>query len=134
MQTEAMVDTLWSDWIKGKFEDFKRNRGGDERGALVEFARLFSAPHQVVAAWMRVGANPPRKPDYISRMVELYGKEAYEALGMPVPGDSNNNTLNENRALELLREVPAQHQEEVLDLIELYLLKHGFRRIDGGGG
>ncbi len=121
----------WSSWIAIKYDEFRRGRGkSDDRGALTAFARLFGAHHQVVAAWMRPEANPPRKPEYIARLVELYGDEAYVALGMPVPSDGGNtNTLNENRALEMLRAVPSQYQEELLEKMELFLFQRGFRRV-----
>lgn len=119
----------WSGWINAKFEDFRKGKRGGE-ASLTAFSRLFGAPHQVVLGWMREGATPPRKPEYIQRVIELYGEEAYPALGIPVPeAGVEKRTPNEVRALEMLREVPEEDQAEVLDLIEHYLFKHGFRRV-----
>lgn len=120
--------SAFSKWIRDKYEAFRRERPG-RAGSLSAFARQFGAPHQVVLAWFREGSNPPRESKYTARLIAMYGDEAYTAMGIPLPGGEGGLSDNEKKALALFRQVPDEVQVDVLDLIDLYLLRNGFRRV-----
>lgn len=123
----------WSEWINEKYEEFRKGKRGNA-ASVSAFGRMFGAPHQVVLNWLREDATPPREKRYIERIVEIFGDEAYPALGVPKPatdesGQAYNLTENEKKALEYYRSAPVEYQEDLLILWENFLLRHGFRRV-----
>jgi hypothetical protein len=121
----------FSEWINKKYDEWVVEQIRQDRRAntsIAAFGREFGAKHQVLLNWMRAGSSPPRKPEYVERLIERYGKEAYQALGLQAPGVRLGE--KERRLLDLFDQTPEDRQDELLEQIEKFLLDNGFIRED----
>jgi hypothetical protein len=131
--------STWSKWINEKYQEFRKGKVGNE-ASVTAFGRQFGAPHQIAFTWLRPGSTPPRKEEYRNRILQVYGDdpEVYNALGTKPPlltgPDGVILSEEEIRALELFRAAPEQYQEQVLELLEFYVTRAGFRRADDPSG
>ena len=75
----------FSDWITKKFIEWRGNKIGNS-GSISEFAKQFNASHQIVSEWMKKDGKVPTSSKYINALVDMYGVEVYEVLGLTVPG------------------------------------------------
>lgn len=81
----------FSDWITEKFLEWRGDRIG-QSASIAEFAKLFCTSQQLMSEWMKKSGKRPTSAKYINNLVEVYGIEVYEALGLNIPGLSPINT------------------------------------------
>jgi hypothetical protein len=123
--------SAFSKWINEKFEEYRGARQG-QGGSLSAFGRMLGAPHQTIQMWLKPDAKPPRKQEYINRLVELYGQEAYDAMGIDAPTLTDRGVQlapEARRALEAMSTLPPEDRQELIEQIEAWLLENGFRRM-----
>lgn len=74
----------FSEWITKKYVEWRGNRVG--RGSsIADFANLFGASQPVMSRWMKAGSGVPNRAKYVNALIEHYGDEAREILGIPKP-------------------------------------------------
>lgn len=128
MMPEVKQKTAWSAWINQKYDEFRRGKVGHAAG-VTAFGRQFGASHQVVLAWLEDGSHPPISLDYINALIDTYGEDALEPLGierLPRRTDMDKKT---RQLVELVEATPEDKQDQLIKLIEDFLAFAGFRRV-----
>jgi hypothetical protein len=80
-------------WFFNKYKIWSSDKKGNA-ASITQFAKLFGATHQICSDWMDE-ENPkiPTSQKYINALFDVYGYEAYQELGISVPGLSPENSL-----------------------------------------
>ena len=102
----------FSDWITKKFLEWRGDRFG-QSASIAEFAKLFSASHQLVSEWMKKSGKVPTSVKYITALVNVYGEEVYGVLGLPRPDLS---PVNARLLLEASRDLSRSVKDTGIDI------------------
>lgn len=96
------------DFIREKFTEFR----GQSLASLNDFARSMNVSSQVMSNWWSGKLKRRPAPDMVDLLIEKFGDEAYDALGMPVPGLSPKNSIV---YLQASKEITREVRERNLD-------------------
>lgn len=78
----------FSDWIFKKYIEYRGNAVGQEK-SLSKFAKEIGVSQSLMSQWMtKNGSKTPRNQETITRLVNFFGLEVYDVLGLPIPGIS----------------------------------------------
>lgn len=95
----------FSEWITKKYIEWRGDAVGNKR-SISDFARTIGISQPLLSKWMASDGSVPTSPKAINRLVDFFGDEVYEVLGLPVPGLSPKNSIVYVQASrELMREV-----------------------------
>lgn len=84
----------FTEWINEKYKEYRGDSFGHDK-SVTEFAKEIGIEQSLMSQWMRPKGNKAKIPsskDNIAKLVNFFGYEAYEALGLPVPGLSHENS------------------------------------------
>lgn len=73
----------FSDWITRKYIEWRGDAIGNER-SIREYSDMLGISRSVMSRWLD-GKSQPRDKDNITRLVDYYGDEVYDVLGLPRP-------------------------------------------------
>lgn len=76
----------FSDWITKKYVAWRGDAIGNDR-SISEFADLVGVTQPTMSRWMKKGGQKPRDQQSIVKLVEAFGPEVYEVLGLPRTGE-----------------------------------------------
>ncbi|MBA4420239.1 MAG: hypothetical protein C0391_03755 [Anaerolinea sp.] len=79
---------LFKEFVEQKFSDWR----GKRLSSLNEFGKFLGVSSQVISNWYNGKLKQPPAFDQCKLLIEKYGFEAYEVLGLPVPGLSPENS------------------------------------------
>lgn len=74
----------FSDWITEKYINWRGRSIGNER-SITDFAIHIGVSQQTLSSWMKQGGKVPRAQTSIQKLANIFGNEAYDALGLPRP-------------------------------------------------
>lgn len=77
----------FSEWITQKYIAWRGNAIGQDR-SISKFADLLGIRQNVLSAWMQKNGKTPRDQKNINALIRHFGFEAYDALGLERPSDS----------------------------------------------
>ncbi len=77
-----MLD-FW-EWITKKYVEYRGDAVGQDR-SITEFAGWLGVSQQTMSGWMKKGGKLPRSQKSITALVNKFGPEAYDILGLPRP-------------------------------------------------
>lgn len=86
--------------MRKKFSEWR----GETRNSLVDYAGYIGVSHQVMANWYNGKLKKRPSPEMYSRLIEKYGNDVYDVLGLPRPQSDE----------DLLAEFPAEWRERFL--------------------
>ena len=120
----------FGEWLTRKYTEWRGQRIGNS-ASVKEFAKLFGASQQLVSDWLN-GVKVPTSPKYINTLVDHYGDEVYEVLGLPdpladLPEDIRDLVRSINR--ELLEQGVTSTSPDAKRITDEILAKYGFSRI-----
>lgn len=72
-------------WITNKYLEWQKELG--ERKTILAFAEYLGVNSRTVTYWMQPGGKVPRSTKSINRLVDKFGLEVYEVLGLESPSD-----------------------------------------------
>lgn len=75
----------FADWITKKYVAWRGNAIGNDR-SISEFADMVGISQPTMSRWMKKGGQKPRDQKSIVKLVEAFGPEVYDILGLPRPG------------------------------------------------
>lgn len=81
MVEEKNKGDIFSKWINKKFIEWC----GDSRKTLSEFASYIGVSQSLMSHWMTKNGKAPREHTTIVKLVNKYGNEVYDILGIPAP-------------------------------------------------
>jgi hypothetical protein len=127
------------EWITKKYTDWRGDAIGQDR-SISEFAAMLKVPQSLMSQWMKRGGIIPNSKKYINILVENFGVEAYDVLGMPRPSLSDTlsslspeqadavvHALAEIRSSGLYNgnaEASPEEVERIKDILEKHLGKY----------
>jgi hypothetical protein len=129
----------FSEWITKKYIQW---RGDAIRGhAISNFAAYIGVPQSVLSSWMQPNGKQPTSRKSINRLVNCFGEEVYEILGLPTPGEENlisvlppqraeslrRALIEVNDALKKAGTIPEEEASRIADKV---MEKHGWRSKD----
>lgn len=74
----------FSEWITKKYIAWRGDAVGHDR-SISEFAAWLGVGQSLMSHWMRKGGKIPKSQDAIGRLVDKFGFEVYDVLGLPRP-------------------------------------------------
>lgn len=74
----------FSDWITRKYIEWRGDAIGNER-SITKFAKEIGVNRIVLTEWMQKGGKIPRSSKTIAALVNHFGEEVYDVLGLPKP-------------------------------------------------
>lgn len=83
----------FADWITKKYVAWRGDAVGNSR-SITDFADYIGVKQQVMSSWMKKGGARPRSQQSISKLVNAFGPEAYDVLGLPRPGSAEDIDLS----------------------------------------
>ena len=78
----------FSDWITRKYIEWRGDAIGQER-SITKFADKLNVTHSLMTQWMQKGGKVPTSQKYISILINNFGVEAYDILGIPRPSQED---------------------------------------------
>jgi hypothetical protein len=118
----------FSEWITKKYIEWRGDKFGSGT-SVAKFAELFGAPQQVVSDWMKPNGKVPRSQKYINALVETYGDEVYEILGLHPPSRHDLAMRFRHAVLETVERLNKERiipdSPEGLAIIEQVASKYG---------
>lgn len=74
----------FSEWITQKYISWRGNAIGQDR-SITEFAAMLKVPQSLMSQWMKNKGKVPTSKKYIAALINFYGIEVYNVLGIPMP-------------------------------------------------
>jgi transcriptional regulator with XRE-family HTH domain len=74
----------FSEWILKKYLEYRGDATGHDR-SITEFANHLGVSQPLLSQWMRKGGKVPNGIRTINILVEAFGYEVYDVLGLPRP-------------------------------------------------
>jgi hypothetical protein len=74
----------FSGWITHKYIDWRGDAVGNEK-SISQYALLIGVKQPTLSQWMKKGGNKPESKIQIEKLVNFFGYEVYDALGLPRP-------------------------------------------------
>ena len=100
---------LFKEFIEQKFSDWR----GKRLSSLNEFGKFIGVSSQVISNWYNGKLKQPPAIDQCNLLIDIYGYEAYEVLGLSVPGLSPENS---SLLLEASRELNRSAKDLGIDI------------------
>lgn len=128
----------FSDWITKKYIIWRGDAKGHDR-SITEFAGWIGVSQSLMSHWMKKGGKVPRSQQAISKLVDKFGYEVYDILGLPRESEKTTD-INQlpprlrNRLVNAMNEINVLYTErgtdpdspEALQIASEVLTKHGF--------
>lgn len=126
---------IWKDWITRQYLVWRMDKPG-RAGSAASYAREIGFTPQTLSSWMNKG-QVPRDPEIIEKLVNYFGPDLLNVLGLPVP---ETNPLDQLPAefrsrlttamLEIAQELNARSLDtespEAEEISRRILSKYGF--------
>ncbi|MCK4827929.1 helix-turn-helix transcriptional regulator, partial [bacterium] len=106
----------YNEWLMEKFLEWEKTK--TRRQSYSAFARYIGVSQGSLSHWLS-GSNPPTG-DNAKKVADKLGYEIYDILDIPQDERPIPKDLR-----DLINSVPEDNQEELRDLIEIYLAEHG---------
>jgi transcriptional regulator with XRE-family HTH domain len=74
----------FSEWLTQKYIDWRGDAIGKDR-TISEFAQMVGVSQPTMSYWMKKGGKIPRAKSSIQKLVDTFGYEVYDILGLPKP-------------------------------------------------
>lgn len=87
----------FAEWLTEKYISWRGKAIGNDR-SISDFAIYVGVSQQTMSSWMKKGGKIPRAKQSIQKLVDAFGYEAYDVLGLPKPIDFLNNFPPETRS------------------------------------
>jgi transcriptional regulator with XRE-family HTH domain len=100
------------EWMTQKYIDWRGNAVGHER-TISEFAKKLGVSQSLMSQWMKRGGKVPNSAKHINSLIEEYGSEVYDVLGLPRPKEKSTDEKYEE-LLSILDELTDDRREDVL--------------------
>ena len=78
----------FSDWITKKYIEWRGDAIGQEK-SITKYADMLGVPQSLMTQWLKKGGKVPTSQKYISILIEHFGNEAYDILGIPRPSEND---------------------------------------------
>jgi hypothetical protein len=78
----------FSEWLTQKYIEWRGDAIGNNR-SISDFAQMVGVSQPTMSFWMKRGGKIPRAKDSIQHLVNAFGFEVYDVLGLPKPGSEN---------------------------------------------
>ncbi len=112
-----MTGSPIADWLEKKYLEWQMVNG---RASIRQFAKWLDMSHASVINLMNGKGKPG--PKMLPKLAAKLGYEIYDMSGLPRPDPEEEELIHAYRA------IPPNDQKALLDLIERFLLDHGFKR------
>lgn len=86
------ISMEFSDWLTRKYVSWRGEATGHDR-SISEFAEWVGVSQPLMSAWMKQKGKTPRSPKTINKLVEKFGGEVYDVLGLASPGETDIHQL-----------------------------------------
>lgn len=80
------VPSQFIEWINIKYDEW--SKGDPRRKKISTYARYIGVASQVMSNWLLGKVKDRPSTDNQQRLIDIYGPEAYAALGIPIPAGS----------------------------------------------
>lgn len=110
----------YDQWIMDRFIEWER--GEPRRQSYSAFARYLDVNQSSLSQWI-AGSYPPSGENVV-KIADRLGYEIYDILEIPQDERPIRKDLR-----EAIRQVPPENQDELLDLIDQFLIDHGYKRL-----
>ncbi len=81
------------EWMTEKYIEWRGKAIGNER-SISEFAVYVGVPQPTMSTWMKKEGREPRSQKSIQKLVDIYGLEVYDVLGIARPTNQEVFGLN----------------------------------------
>ena len=119
LESRLMTGSKFADWLEKKYLEWQMERG---RASIRKFSAWLGINHALVVQWMNAKTRPGEKSALL--LADKLGFEVYDALEIPGPNPDEIELIRAYRA------IPPDDQQALLDLIDMWLTQHGFRRVE----
>jgi transcriptional regulator with XRE-family HTH domain len=120
----------FAEWITKKYLEYRGDAIGNSR-SITDFAKLLGISQPLLSQWMmKKNGKTPESARTITQLVNYFGVEAYEALGLPVPGLSPENSVVYLSGLRELTRVANERGVSPDDPEFTHLAKEVFAKYD----
>ena len=127
----------WKDYIENKYLEWRADKRG-QAGSAASFSRELNITRQLLGAWMDRG-QVPNDQELISKLVNYFGFEVYDVLGLPRPTELDKlpkdfadrlNAAHSGYMEEIASRGISKDSPEALEIFKNVLAKHGIHFTD----
>lgn len=119
----------FQEFIQDKFAEWR----GKGRDTLKDFANFLGVSQQLMSNWYNGKFKRPPETESVRLLVEKYGGEVYEVLGLPTPDDPIDSLPEPLRSIAsefkgtLEEKNLTADSPEAKSLLDEIMKKHGYR-------